>query len=251
MLNVEEIRRLYFSNGKNISEICRQTGFDRKTISKHLSCQEWMEKEPIVSEPRVSRLDKYKEEIDSWLEKDKRMRKKQRHTAKRIYQRLKEKYQDFDCSYRTVAEYVSIKKQDMFNPKKSYLPLEHKPGEAQVDFGKAEFIEKKKKYYGSYLNVSFPYSNAGFLQLFRGENFECLAQGLKNIYEHIGGVSHRQWFDNLSAVVTKIRKNKERDVRNEFIRFKEHYGFEAVFCNPASGNEKGNVENKSLRGQNP
>ena len=232
MSDIEEIRRLYFSNGKNISEICRQTGFDRKTISKYLSCQEWMEKGHVLSESRVSRLDKYKEDIDNWLERDKRIRKKQRHTAKRIYDRLREEYQGFDCSYRTVAEYVSAKKQDMFNPKKSYLPLEHKPGEAQIDFGKAEFIEKGKRVYGSYLNVSFPYSNAGFLQMFRGENFECLAQGLKNIYEHIGGVPHRQWFDNLSAVVIKIKKGKERIVRDEFIRFKEHYGFEEVFCNP-------------------
>jgi len=54
----------------------------------------------------------------------------------------------------------------------------------------------------------FPKSNGGYLQLFKGENFECLDQGLKNIFEHVGGVPHRQWYDNLSPVVTKILKNK-------------------------------------------
>ena len=57
------------------------------------------------------------------------------------------------------------------------MPLEHKPGEAQIDFSKTEFVENGKDYYDSYLNVSFPYSNAGFLQLFKGENFECFAEG--------------------------------------------------------------------------
>lgn len=246
MSEIEDIRNLYFSRGKNISEIGRETGYDRKTISKYLSKEDWLIKEPVLTEIRGSKLDKYKPDIDSWLEEDKRMRKKQRHTAKRVYNRLKDKYKytDFNISYRTVVTYVTAKKKELYDINKSYLPLQHKPGEAQIDFGKAEFIEKGKRFFGSYLSLSFPYSNAGFLQLFKGENYECLSHGLKNIYEHIGGVPHRQWFDNLSSVVIDIKKGKDRLLRDIFIRFKEHYGFEAVFCNPASGHEKGNVENK-------
>jgi len=244
MLQIEDIRNMYFTKGKNVSEICRETGFDRKTVNKYLDKENWAEVKLPVPEARGSKLDAYKPEIDSWLEDDRKIRRKQRHTAKRVFDRLREKYPDFECSYRTVANYVSEKKQEIYTPKQSYLPLEHKAGEAQIDFGKADFVEKGIRFFGSYLSVSFPNSNGGYLQLFKGENFECLAQGLRNIFEHVGGVPHRHWYDNLSPVVKDILKGKDRNLTESFIRFREHYGFESVFCNPASGHEKGNVENK-------
>lgn len=77
------------------------------------------------------------------------------------------------------------------------------------------------------MNLSFPYSNAGYTQLFKGENQECLFQGLKDIFEHIGGVPHKLWFDNASTIV-KLLKNGERKLTDAFLRFKQHHGFEAV-----------------------
>lgn len=244
MTEITDLRKMYFEDGENISQIQKKTGFDRKTIRKFVDKKDW--NDPVqVPVARASKLDKYKAEIDGWLEADKEMRKKQRHTAKRVYDRLKEKYNnDFDSSYRTVAMYVAEKKKTIYTGRQGFLPLEHKPGEAQVDFGKAEFVEKGKRYYGFYLNVSFPYSNAGFLQLFKGENFECLSEGLVNIFEHINGVPHRQWFDNMSTAVKKVFKGVKRDLTDSFIKLKEHYCFNAVFCNRNAGNEKGNVENK-------
>jgi len=94
------------------------------------------------------------------------------------------------------------------------------------------------------LNVSFPFSNKGYLQLFRGENQECLFEGLKTIFEHIGGVPGRLWFDNMSTIVTKVLKEGERNLTPVFLRFMEHHRFESAFCNKNSGNEKGNVEGK-------
>ncbi len=244
MTEITDLRKMYFEDGENISQIQKKTGFDRKTIRKFIDKKDWNEPavEPLT---RESKLDKFKAKIDQWLESDKEMRRKQRHTAKRVYDRLREEYNDeFDCSYRTVAVYVAKKKKNLYANTRGFLPLEHKPGEAQVDFGKAEFVENGKRYYGSYLNVSFPYSNAGFLQLFKGENFECLAEGLVNIFEHINGVPHRQWFDNMSTAVKKILKGDKRDLTDSFLKLKEHYCFNAVFCNRNAGNEKGNVENK-------
>ena len=244
MTEITNLRKMYFEDGENISQIQKKTGFDRKTIRKLIDKKDW--NDPVqVPAPRESKLDKYKAEIDGWLKADKEMRKKQRHTAKRVYDRLKEKYRnEFDCSYRTVAIYVASKKKILYATKQGFLPLMHKPGEAQIDFGKAEFVENGTRYYGFYLNVSFPYSNAGFLQLFKGENFECLAEGLVNIFENINGVPHRQWFDNMSTAVKKILRGEKRDLTDSFIKLKEHYCFNAVFCNRNAGNEKGNVENK-------
>jgi len=244
MKEIADLRKMYFEEGVNITQIQKKTGFDRKTIRKFINKKDWNDPVQVPIE-RESKLDKFKKMIDQWLDADKEMRKKQRHTAKRVYDRLKEKYNDeFDCSYRTVAKYVAEKKKGLYENKQSFLPLAHKPGEAQIDFGKAEFVENGKNYYGSYLNVSFPYSNAGFLQLFKGENFECLAEGLVNIFAHINGVPHRQWYDNMSTAVKKILRGNKRDLTDSFIKLKEHYCFNAVFCNRNAGNEKGNVENK-------
>jgi len=80
--------------------------------------------------------------------------------------------------------------------------------------------------------------------LFKGENQECLFEGLITIFEHIGGVPPKIWFDNASTMVEKVLKNGGRNLTDEFVRFTEHYRFEAAFCNVDAGHEKGNIEGK-------
>lgn len=246
MTQIHNIRKLFFEEGKNISQIAKETGFDRKTVRQYLDNDDWNSRLPVAEhEATYPKLDQYKEEVDTWLLEDKKVKRKQRHTAKRVFDRLIIKYgQEFECSYRTVAGYVAKKKKEIFKKVEGFLPLEHKAGEAQVDFGSADFYENGKLYEGKYLNVSFPFSNKGYLQLFKGENQECLFEGLKTIFEHIGGVPTRLWFDNMSTVVSKVLKDGARDLTADFLRFMEHYRFESTFCNSNSGNEKGNVEGK-------
>lgn len=243
MKEKDTIRRMFFEEGQNISNINKESGFDRKTIGKYINKTDWSNTVRF-KEYKPSKLDKYKPDIDLWIENDKKMRTKQRHTAKRVFNRLKEKYTDFNISYRLTAYYVKEKKKEIYEVKESSLPLIHKEGEAQIDFGKAQFKEKGILYDGSYLAVSFPFSNAGFIQIIKGENFECFVFALSSIFNHINGVPHRQWYDNMSIAVIKILKGHDRKLTNSFIRFKEHYNYTAVFCNPGKGNEKGGVEAK-------
>jgi len=106
-----------------------------------------------------------------------------------------------------------MKKKEIFGKKQAgRLPLEHIPGEAQLDFGSADFYENGTIYSVKYLNLSFPYSNQGYTQLFKGENQECLFEGMNTIFEHIGGVPTRIWFDNTSTIMTKVMKNGERNL---------------------------------------
>jgi transposase len=246
MAEVHELRKLYYDEGKNITEISKESGRDRKTVRQCLEKEDWNEIQPghlaVVEFPK---LNPFKTDIDGWLTEDKKAKRKQRHTAKRVYQRLLEKYPDsFNCSYRTVAGYVSKRKKEIFGQRAGYLPLEHIPGEAQGDFGDAEYYEHGQLCSGKYLNLSFPSSNQGYFQLFKGENQECLFEGLISIFEHIGGVPPRIWFDNTKTIVTKILKDGGRTLTDDFLRFSEHYRFEAVFCNVDAGHEKGNVESK-------
>ena len=245
MTEIQKIRELYFEEGKNISEIQSLTGRDRKTIRMYINKENWNIRETEKHDKSFPKLEQYKAEIDEWLTEDKKAKKKQRHTAKRVFDRLVSQYgEEFTCSYRTVAGYFSIRKKEIYNNNKGYLPLEHRAGEAQADFGEAEYYENGKLYSGKYLNLSFPYSNKGYFQLFKGENQECLFEGLKTIFEYIGGVPTRIWFDNPSTIVTKILKNGERNLTDDFLRFSEHYRFNGAFCNANSGHEKGSVEGK-------
>ena len=246
MTQAHRIRNLFFEEGKTVSQISRETGRDRKTIREYLAKEDWNVPVPQVTpQPAFPKLAPYKAVIDEWLEEDRNARKTQRHTARLVHKRLQTEYpQKYNCSYRTVASYVAFRKEQIYGPRKSFLPLEHPPGEAQADFGEADFFLGTRKITGHYLNLSFPYSNHGYLQLYRGENQQCLFEGLASIFRHMGGVPTRIWFDNASTMVTKILKGGKRQLTDAFLRFQEHYGFEAAFCNACSGHEKGHVESK-------
>lgn len=251
MDTINSIREDYYSKGKSIKQIADETGHDRKTIRKYINKDDFSETSPKPRSPEdycPPKLLPYKEIIDGWLIKDKEAKRKQRHTAKRVHDRLrKEKAtkDTYDCSYRTVAIYVKAKKKEIFNENTdAAIPLEHKYGEAQLDFGDAQFYENGMLWDGKYLNIAFPKSNQGFMQLFRGENAECLFEGMINIFNYIGGVPTAIWFDNMSPVVKKILRGGGRDLTEKFLRFANHYRFKSIFCNPDAGNEKGCVENK-------
>ena len=239
---------MYYQQDKNISEIAAEIGLNRKTISKYVDMEDFNcpLPTPVSAVTHESKLDQFKHLIDEWLQADKLAPRKQRHTAKRVFKRLQEEVNGFNCSYRLVALYVAQKKKELnLKKKEGYLPLNHHPGEAQADFGFADFYENGKlNHEAKYLVLSFPYSNGGFLQLNYGENMECLLEGLVAIFEHIGGVPSEIWFDNTRTIVTEVIKGGGRNLTERFKRFCEHYRIRPVFMNPDAGWEKGNVENK-------
>lgn len=244
---IQDIRFRFYVKGQNISQIAKALNLDWKTVRKYVDMTDFNQPAPKpASQWRLCpKLDSYKPIVDKWLEADKQAPRKQRHTAKRVFNRLRKEVPGFDCSYRTVASYYAVKHKDIFSgTKEGYLPLEHQPGEAQVDFGTADFYENGKRLTGKYLEMSFPYSNKGYMQLFYGENMECLLEGLDTIFRHIGAVPGEIWFDNATTIVTKVIRGGDRKTTEGFERFREHYRFQAIFTNPGKGNEKGNVENK-------
>lgn len=243
MDQIYRIRNLKKYEGKSLRSIAKITGNDFATVKKYVEKEDFnLELKP--KQRRTGKLAPYRDIVMEWLENDMNAPHKQRHTAKRVYDRLKENYPEFNVSDRSVRSLVATLKKDLNLEKDGFLPLEHPPGEAQVDFGSARFIENGVTYDGNYINISFPHSNGGYTQLFKSENQECLLEGLKSIFEHIGGVPTAIWFDNMSTAVKKIKAHGDRDLTQGFLRFMMHYGFRSNFCNPNSGNEKGSVENK-------
>ena len=108
MAQIHDIRKLYFEEGKSISQISRETGFDRKTVRTYIIKDDWNDEIPVIkSKAEFPKLDPYKPIIIEWLKNDKKAKKKQRHTALRIYDRLNDEVAGFNCSYRTVAAFVA------------------------------------------------------------------------------------------------------------------------------------------------
>lgn len=246
MDQIHRIRQLYYEQGHSISEIARQTGFNWKTVCKYVDQDNFNNPDPMPAQKNLCpKLEPFKPVIDEWLREDKTAPRKQRHTSKRVYKRLKKEVKGFDCSYRLVAIYVAEKKKELnLVRKEGFIPLNHDPGESQADFGSADFVENSIRYSGKYFVLDFPYSNKGYLQLHYGENMECLLESMRAIFEYIGGVPTEIWFDNTKTIVTKIIRGGGREVTERFLRFQDHYGFKAIFMNPDSGNEKGGAESK-------
>jgi transposase len=226
--------------GHSVAEISRDIEVDEKTVRKYLKQDDFS---PCAPEKlrRPSRLDPHKPLIDQWLKEDQSRWRKQRHTAKRIHERLARESPGYDCSYNLVQRYVK-EVRGMLRAGRASQELVWQPGEAQSDFGEADFLEQGVLVRKKYLTLSFPHTNNSFTQVFGGETAECVCQGLQDIFAYIGGVPWVIVFDNATGVGRRI--GQEIHESKLFQRMRAHYRFSVRFCNPYSGHEKGNVENK-------
>lgn len=245
MAQKQYIKHLYENEEKSLREIARIMDVSFQTVKKYAYETNWNEEHrPNVEAGRYPLLGPYIATIDQWLEDDRRAPRKQRHTATRIHARLVEEC-GFEGQYSCVKKYVRKKRYLMRQEEGGFLPLSQPMGNAQVDFGKMAYMDGRGKQRDGYaLTVSFPYSNHALTQVFPSQNQECLLEGMKRIFAHIGGVPVRLRADNMVTAVAQILQEGERELTEGFTRFMLHYRFQAEFCNPASGNEKGNVENK-------
>ena len=234
--SIHQMRR----EGAGVSEIARTLNISRDTVYEYLKKDDFSPKIPL-KQTRPSKLDPYKPIIDSWLAEDESNWKKQRHSGHRIWQRLVDEL-GADVCQSTVRSYVSKQRAARKEDRHQFLDLVWNPGEAQADFGEADFYINGFRRRLSFFVLTFPFSNVGLAQVFPGENAECVCQALVNIFEYIRGVPTRIVFDNAAGVG---RRTCEHVRTTELFRCcAAHYGFDYSFCNPNSGHEKGNVENK-------
>ena len=237
----ERIRRAYFLQRKSIREITREFHHARRTVRKAIY-------DP--SPPRYTRvaptakpvLSSFTATIDKWLEEDLDRPRKQRHTARRIYQRLVEEC-GFPGGESTVRCYVR-----QHRPKKRevYLPLEYDPGsDAQCDFGQAYVIMGDKMEEVELFCLRLCYSSKPFVMAFPHQKQEAFFEGHVAAFDFIGGVPGNIWYDRLSLAVKPLTKGKGHRVEEQeaFIAFRCHYLFQSHFCNPGEAHEKGLVEN--------
>lgn len=181
--------------------------------------------------------------IEEWLRADLEAPRKQRHTARRIYQRLVEEY-GFQGGESTVRSYVGRYKRTLFlGPSASVIPLCPTCGqEAEVDWGEAEVILAEERVTVHLFCMRPRYSGKRFVRAYPTEKQEMFLDGHRQGFEHFGGIVETLVYDNLRTAVKKILRGRARTEQDSFIAFRSHYNFTARFCNPNKGNEKGGVE---------
>ena len=231
-----EIRRRVLVEGVSQRQVQRETGLHWKTLKKILG-----HSEPPGYRQRVPRAKKklgpYLERIGQILKEDKALPKKQRHTAKRIWERLRE--EDYSGGYTAVKDAVRDLEQ---KNREVFVPLAHDPGEAQVDFGQALVRVNGRLRKVAFFVMALPYSDAMFVMAFERECTETFWEGHVRAFEFFGGVPTRIVYDNTRVAVAQILGGKERRLTHGFLQLKSHYLFDHRFCRVRRANEKGVVE---------
>ena len=186
---------------------------------------------------RRPKLGPFLPRIRQILEDDKAMPRKQRHTAKRIFERLKD--EGYAGGYTQVKAAVREIKQ---RSREVFVPLVHRPGEAQMDFGhalaKVDGVLRKVVLFV----MALPHSDALFVQVFERLCIEAFWEGHRRAFAWLGGVPCRITYDNESILVSKVLGGRERKLTRGFLQLQSHYLFAEHFCRVGRPNEKGVVE---------
>lgn len=233
------IRQLYSVEGVSIRGIARRLGLSRNTVRKY--CQgnsvPWQRSTPVRESPVMS--EQVKSFVAMCLKEDETAPKKQRHTAVRIYERLRKEL-GFVGGESTVRRYVRELEDKGAGV---FIPLVFHPGEAaQVDWGEATFYLDGEKTVANLFCFRLCYSCAYYVAAFPRQKQEAFLEGHVSAFEHFGGVPQTVIYDNLKTAVKegwgKTAKEHER-----FKPFAAHYAYTSRFCNPGEAHEKGLVEN--------
>ena len=231
-----QIRQQVLVEGVSKREVLRQTGIHWQTLEKILTHSSPPSYRIGKARPEP-KIGPFKGRIAQIIESDKDVHKKQRHTAKRIYDRLRA--EGYTGGYTQVKEAVRrIKK----TKKEVFVPLIHRPGEAQVDFGYA-----LAKIAGVLRKIVFfvmclPHSDAVYVQAFPRICTEVMWEGHIRAFFFFGGVPWRLTYDNDRTLVAGILGARDRKLTDGFLQLVSHYLFDHHFCLVRRANEKGVVE---------
>lgn len=231
------VRRAVQVDGKSVRQVAREFGLSRQSIRKMLAYPAppgYQRKKPV----RRPMLGPWLGIIDQILEQDPSQPKKQRHTAKRIWERLKAEH-SFRGGYTVVKDYV---REARLRRKEVFVPLAHPPGAAQADFGEALVVIGGVEQKAHFLCLDLPHSDDSFVVAFPAENTESFLEGHNQAFAYFGGVPRTILYDNTKIAVKEIAGDGERQPTEAFSGLRSHYLFAAKFGRPGKGNDKGNVE---------
>ena len=231
------VRRACRVEGMSTREASRVFGLDRKTVRKMLSFSVPPGYRRSVPRRRP-KLDAFTGIIDRILEDDRTSHHKQRHTAKRIFDRLRDEY-GFTGGYTIVKDYVRERR---LRSREMFVPLVHSPGHAQADFGEAMAVIGGVARKVHFLAFDLPHSDGCFVKAYPAETTEAFCDGHNAAVAFFGGVPRSILYDNTKLAVARILGDGKRQRARVFTELQSHYLFEDRFGRPGKGNDKGKVE---------
>ena len=238
----EEMRREYEFGIGTIQGVARKFGVHRRMVRQALKDARPPERKKAERKrPKLKEVEEYINEI---LEQDRQAPRKQRHTARRIYVRLVEEKGGEVISESTVRHYVGKRKREMgMGGKEVYVPQSYELGEeGQVDWYEAWVeMEGERKAVQVFVMRSMG-SGGAYHRAYWSATQQAFFEGHEKAFEYFGGVFKRLRYDNLGSAVRRILKGRNREQQERFIAFRSHWKFEASFCQPGKGHEKGGVE---------
>jgi transposase len=240
----EQIRRDWRAGGFSIRELAVRHQVHRRTVRQALTSAVPPPRKTYPSRPRPA-IDPYAAIIDGWLLADRDVPRKQRHTARRVWQRLVAEH-GATLAEVTVSRYVARRRAELGLDKSEVtVPQAHLPGaEAEVDFGEfhAMVAGALVKLWMFVMRLSC--SGRAFHVAFATQAQEAFLEGHVLALEYFGAVPGRVRYDNLGPAVVRVLRGRDRAESERFIALRSHYGFDSFFCTPGKGgaHEKGGVE---------
>lgn len=231
------VRRFVFVEGHSRREAARVFGLNRETVAKmcRFSLPPGYTRKGPAAKPKLGPLLSV---IDAILEADQTAPVKQRHTAKRIFERLRDEH-GFAGGYTVVKDHVRLCRA---RGRETFVPLAHPPGHAQVDFGEAVGVIGGVRQKIHFLCMDLPQSDACFVKAYPRETTEAFLDGHVSAFAFFGGVPLSILYDNTTIAVAKILGDGKRERTRAFTELCSHYLFRDRFARPAKGNDKGKVE---------
>ena len=231
------VRRACMVEGMSVREASRVFGLHRDTVRKMLAWPVppgYRRQDP----PRRPKLEPFTGVIDAILEADRQVPRKQRHTAKRVFERLRDEH-GFDGQYTIVKDYVRERRR---RTQEMFVPLSHAPGQAQCDFGEAVAVISGVECKVHYFVLDLPHSDGCLVKAYPAETTEAFLDGHVSAFGFLGGVPQSIRYDNTRPAVARILGDGRRKRTRAFTELQSHHRFEDRFGRPGKGNDKGKVE---------
>jgi transposase len=238
------IRRWRYRDHFSIREISRRTGLSRNTVRKYLRSDSVEPKFCVRDRP--SKLDPYADKLSHMLRQETGKSRKQKRTIKQLHDDLTSL--GYDGSYSRVAAFArdwkaARQRELKTSGRGAFVPLAFLPGEAfQFDWSEDWALIGGERTKLQVAHFKLSYSRAFTLRAYPQQTHEMLFDAHNHAFRVLGGVPQRGIYDNMRTAVDKIGRGKERQVNARFSAMVSHFLFEAEFCNPASGWEKGQIE---------